>query len=304
MINSDIVFDLVEVIKLDVNLWSARKKLRPEDLILADGSKLPPDSLASLGSKKMIDSERIAVFDRLKKEAERLCLQSGVRFLGGYAIPKQSIPGILSEMERISQEFYQAKSLFLRSYENAVEEWINRLEFEDFRDAIRRAVEPVESIGAKLGFDYVVFRVSKPDDETTLNKRADTLSDTLFTEIAKEASDLINDSLLGKQLATRRALSPIKRIRAKLDGLSFLDRRVLPLIDMIDELLSSVTIAGPIQGHVFNRLFATALILSDPDKMKKHGDGLTGRAAGNQIKAQNGGCKSRPAWDCFSLQSG
>ncbi|WP_240191877.1 DUF3150 domain-containing protein, partial [Desulfoprunum benzoelyticum] len=39
---------------LEVNIWTARKKLSPEDF---DGAKLPPDDLASLGSKRVCDPE-------------------------------------------------------------------------------------------------------------------------------------------------------------------------------------------------------------------------------------------------------
>ena len=43
---------------LEVNIWTARKKLSPEDF---DGAKLPPDDLASLGSKRVCDPEDLNV---------------------------------------------------------------------------------------------------------------------------------------------------------------------------------------------------------------------------------------------------
>jgi len=65
------ILDRLLVVKLDATIWGGRKKLHKEDLILADGSILPPEDLASLGSKKIADPTELAVFNRLKKEAER-----------------------------------------------------------------------------------------------------------------------------------------------------------------------------------------------------------------------------------------
>jgi hypothetical protein len=49
MTNAEMILDQVDVVKLDINLWTSSKKLRAEDLVLADGSRLPPEDLASLG---------------------------------------------------------------------------------------------------------------------------------------------------------------------------------------------------------------------------------------------------------------
>jgi hypothetical protein len=105
--------DKLVICHIDCAIWSGRKKLRPEDLQLANGSQLPPKDVASLGSKKICDPEALAQFDRLKKEAQRLCEQVGVRFLGGYAIPDTRIDQLLPELDRIGQEFARVKQSFI-----------------------------------------------------------------------------------------------------------------------------------------------------------------------------------------------
>jgi hypothetical protein len=69
-------------------------------------------------------------------------------------------------------------------------------------------------------------------------------------------------------------LSPFKRIRDKLDGLAFLDHRVSPVVHTIDELLSRVPKTGALDGAYLQEVFAFALLLSDPDKIRRHGEGL------------------------------
>jgi len=276
------ILDRLLVVKLDATIWGGRKKLRKEDLILADGSVLPPEDLASLGSKKIADPGELAVFNRLKKEAERICLKVGTRFLGGFAVPEGAIGSIRCELDRIASSFETARGEFLSRYDEAVSDWVAR--HPAFAQAIRRAVDPVEVVAAGLRFDYVVFRVSQPEPAEgesspelaeSLNRKVESLSDNLFREVAQDANDLVEHSLLGRQSVTRKALSPFKRIRDKLDGLAFLDHRVNPVVQSIDALLSRVPKAGALDGAYLQEVFAFALLLSDPERIKRHGAGLT-----------------------------
>jgi hypothetical protein len=285
------VLDRLRVVKIDAHIWGGRKKLRKEDLILADGSVLPPEDLASLGSKKIADPQELAVFNRLKKEAERICLKVGTRFLGGIAVPEGSVASIQAELERITSSFEIARDDFLSRYDQTIEDWVAK--HPEFAPVIRRAVDPVDVVAAGLRFDYVIFRVSHPiadsdpgpeakgGEEThasslgdSLDRKVGSLSDTLFREIAQETNELLESSLLGRQSVTRKALSPFKRIRDKLDGLAFLDHRVHPVVETIDDLLARVPTTGPLEGAYLQEVFATALLLSDVQRIKRHGDGL------------------------------
>ena len=274
--NAEMILDQIDVVKLDINLWTSSKKLRPEDLVLVDGSKLPPDDLAYLGTKKTVDPSKLKEFNRIKKEAERICLQSGTRFLGGFANPRIEIPRITQELDTLSKTFYEARDQFISSYNEDIEDWIAR--HAEFGNAIRRAIEPVDSVSAKLRFDYVVFRVTKPDSavqaDKSLDRRTHSMSEQLFHEIAQEASQLIDRSFVGKDTVTGRSLNAFRRMRDKLDSLGFLDHRCMPVVDKIDAVLGALSINGPYNGVAFSSLFSLGLLLSDPDKIKRHGSGL------------------------------
>lgn len=266
-----IITGRLAAIKLNVNIWSGRKKLRPEDL--KGAIKLPPEKLASLGHKKVVDPERINVFHRLKKEAERVCLQTGTRFLGGFAIPDGKLPEAVKELDRIRAEFLHEKEKFLSEYGQAVDEWAER--YPDFQSIIRSAVDPVERVRSAIDFDYVVFRVEPhPRDQGTLEKTAGHLGHGVLAEVAKEAENLL-DSILGRDQVSRRVLNPLRRIRDKLDGFSFIDPSFGPIVDSIDRMLMELGKGkAPIQGRDLDRLLALVQILSDPDKARKHGKGL------------------------------
>ncbi len=85
---------------------------------------------------------------------------------------------------------------------------------------------------------------------------------------------MIEQSLIGKDQVTRNAVRPIRRMRDKLDGLGFLDYRVAPVVSTIDDLLSRIPGKGAIEGIILQEIFATAMLLADPDKTKRHGAGL------------------------------
>ena len=280
--NAEMILDQIDVVKLDINLWTSSKKLRPEDLVLADGSKLPPEDLAYLGTKKTVDPDKLKEFNRIKKEAERICLHSGTRFLGGFANRRDEIPRITQELDALSKTFYEARDQFLSTYNQDVEEWIAR--HADFGDAIRRAIESVDSVASKLRFDYVVFRVTVPQPDIaspeatpavdSLSRRTNSMSDQLFHEIAQDASQLIDRSFVGKDTVTGRSLNAFRRMRDKLDSLGFLDHRCMPVVDKIDAVLGALPKDGPYNGVAFNSLFTLGMLLSDPDKIKRHGSGL------------------------------
>jgi hypothetical protein len=281
---TDVVLDQINIIKLDISLWTSAKKLRPEDLVLADGSMLPPDELAHLGNKKTIDPDLLKDFNNLKKKAERACLKTGTRFLGGFANPKSQVSRIVQELKDIQIEFEDAKKCFLDRYETETQNWMNK--HPQFKDAIGSAIEPVDSVAGKLKFSFVVFRVELPShgddslsaaDESLTGQVAD-LSDQLFHEIAQDASVLLQQSFFGKQSITARCLNAFKRMRDKLNSLAFLDHRCMPVVDEIDNVLGNLPVGGPYTGREFDRLFTLVMLLSDASKIKQHGMGLLGQS--------------------------
>ena len=279
---AQIILDKVVLVKVEANIYGARKKLKKEDLVLADGSKLPPEDLASLGSKRLLDPDQLTVFNRLKKEAERICLRVGTRFLGGFIIPNEAAGTITEELDRIAVDFTKAKADFLAGYDSAVNDWL--VKHPEFAGIIEKAVDSVEFVSTRLSFDYLVLAVAMPEtlpekDIERLESKIGSLSEQMFHEIAMEANHLIEQSLLGKDQVTRSALRPIKRIRDKLDGLGFLDYRVAPVVTTIDDLLARIPDRGAIEGSLLQEILATAMLLADPDKTRRHGEGLlTGQA--------------------------
>lgn len=247
------ILNQIVVIMLNISLWSGRKKLRPEDLA-ANGvevDKLPPGTLASLGTKRIIAPEALNPFTALKKEAERICLAKGVRFLGGFAIPKGNVPGLVEELKEIKHRFQEAKDNLLSDYDKEVSKWIAENPPE-WASVIRAAIEPASTIDQALHFNFAPVVVGSPEgmgeENEGLDEETDGLLGQLFHEIRVQAKTAYEATFVGRREVTRKALRPIAAMRDKLQGLSFLDPEIAETIHGIDEVVTKLPKSGPITG--------------------------------------------------------
>ena len=265
------ITDRITLVMLDVRIWSGRKKLRPEDLHLS-GGELPPEDLVSLGSKRVCDPEPLKVFSRIKQAAERVCLRVGTRFLGGFAVPHEHAEALAEQLAVLKAQFDVKSADFLRDYDRDLEQWIASLP--EWEEPIRRAIEPANVVGGRLHFGFQLIAVSPAEHSGTLADEVQGLGNGIFAEVGQMACQL-ESSFEGKEKLHRRALSTFGRIREKLACLSFIDARIQPVVDAIDDWLGRLPKTGPITGGIFNEGMGLALLLSDPERMARHGAGQT-----------------------------
>lgn len=263
----------------EISLWGARKKLRTEDLKLTQSDALPPKDLASLGSKKIFNPKALAKFEALKKRAHVACGRIGIRFMGGYAVPESATDELAKELDKIGTEFDIAKADFIASYTGELESWIAK--HPGWEQWIRAATITVDEVKDRIRYGWTPAKISTPDEnnpDSRLNqkmtKEAGGLSGRLFKEIGEMAQKVLEDSLLGKTKVNRRVLSPIRKIRGKLNGLAFLDKRVGPLITAIDDTVGQMPGDAPIEGLALTALHGLILTLSDSERMKQYGQAI------------------------------
>lgn len=243
------VIDGLVVILLNISLWQGRKKLRTEDLeekgVLT--SSLPPEKLASLGSKRIVSPDAVNVFMAIKRRAERACLAVGTRFMGGYAIPEEKMPTLQAELESMAREFEIEKAKFIREYETTVSVWAD--ENPEWRDAILRSVDPVNYVGAQLQCGFTAMKVSHAKGaEKTLDVQASGLKGQLGREIAQAAKTAWEESFQGKLNVRKSALGKLDSINEKMAGLSFLDPSIGQLNNSVSAVLNQCKGKDLIEG--------------------------------------------------------
>ncbi|MGE4297897.1 MAG: DUF3150 domain-containing protein [Desulfovibrionaceae bacterium] len=259
-------------VRLDVAIWSARKKLAPSDF---GTTNLPPEKLASLGSKRICDPAELRIFGTLKGKAVTLLDRIGVRFLGGWAIPEQAVQRVQTGLQAIADDFQSAKEAFLYRYDDAVRGWIQ--DNPGWEEVIARSVVNVDQVRSRLGFGWQLFRVVPPrkdrkvEAQAGLAEEVSGLGARLFGEVARMAREVWHKSYAGKTEVTRKALSPIRTLHRKLSGLSFVEPRVAPVVELIEAALDGLPDTGKIEGGELVMLQGLVCLLGDPERLVEHG---------------------------------
>lgn len=270
-IQSDIrILDRLLALNLTVNLWSARRKMTAEDI---GGANLPPEDLASLGSKRIADPETLKIFGTLKARAVNYLDRHGVRFMCGWAIPEEQAGEIIQELVKIRDEFLAAKESFLADYDQSIQVWIEK--HQRWGDIIRGSTVGPDYVRARMAFRWQMFKVAplmEHEDrnavlESGLVDEVTNLGSTLFEEIAHDADDMWRRVYQGRAEVTHKALSPLKTLHRKLMGLSFVEPHVAPVADIIRLAINRMPAKGAITGAELLLLQGLICLLRDSDAL-------------------------------------
>ncbi len=266
--------DKMLALNLNVSLWSARKKITFEDVNHIPNNDLPPQDLATLGSKKIAPPESLRVFSTLKARAVTLLDKYGVRFMSGWGIPDNLATEVLAELATIRQEFEVQKTSFLNEYDTLVSDWINK--HPQWTDMLASAVDSSDYVRSRLQFEWQLYRVQSTFETTQsgvdlgLDEAVHGLGNTLFDDVVKTAQDTWRKVYEGKSSVTHKALSPLKTMHSKLVGLSFIEPHVLPVTQIINETLSRMPKRGNITGAELVTLQGLVCLLRDKDALISH----------------------------------
>ncbi|QCT95417.1 DUF3150 domain-containing protein (plasmid) [Stutzerimonas degradans] len=264
------ILDQILLVDLSgIHLWTARKKLKPEML----EGKIPPARLASLGSMRVIDPEKLKPFEKIKRRSIKVLEDYGIRFLGGYAIPQEKIQKVVDELEALKCQFYDLKMNFIPNYDRWVNEWVEQ-EWErvEWREAIMQSITPKHQVEAGLQFGYAACRVAPDGDKhlsATLGSQVRGLSDQLYAETAETAERLLENGLATRGHVTQTTLNTIRKMNVKLKGLMFLSTDVKALACHIDEMLALLPVSGVVNGTQYNNIVTLVSALSDEDSIRR-----------------------------------
>ncbi len=168
-------------------------------------------------------------------------------FLGGYLVPNNHAEAVLLEANRLTSEPRAAAEAFLADYDRHIDVWCTA--YPRWEPAIRKAIDPVEVVRAQLRFRVQALRIetSLAVAEDTLADELEAVAETIFSGVERMARHL-EQSFLGKDELSQRALGTFRRIIDKLDALSFADYRIDPVVRSLRAWLARLPATGPITG--------------------------------------------------------
>ena len=299
------VLDKLLAVNLSITLWSARRKMTPEDM---GGINLPPEDLASLGSKRIADPEKLKVFSSLKSRAFCFLDRHGVRFMSGWAIPEEKAGMVVQELMSIRDEFLTAKTAFLDEYDQSIQAWISK--HENWKLIIENSTASSEYVDSRMSFKWQIYKVEPlmqhADQnavlESGLADEVTNLGSTLFSEIAHAAEDMWRKVYQGKTEVTHRALSPLKTLLGKLHGLSFVEPHIAPVAESIEFVLNKMPKRGNIDGSDLVMLQGLVCMLKDSNALAEHAHNvLLGASGTDQIL--NSVLQTNSTFDEVSVES-
>jgi hypothetical protein len=267
----------VSLVQIRATKWSGTRQVPKNDPNLRVDDPPPDKVWRSWGSKAVFDQEELRVFDAIEKEADRSALSVGTRFLlpRQYVIHADQAPALELILQDCKRRHEAARNDLVSRYDQILESFVaSNRQWEAF---IRASAMQPEHVATKFRFDYLVIPIEGAA-VAVIEEQAPALAAGILGEIETMGKDLIR-ALTGRDAMTRRGLGPFKRIRDKLDALSFVDQRFQPIIDTIDAWVACIPRNGPIDGHLFSEAYGLALMLGDVERMAAHG---AGRIAGQK----------------------
>lgn len=271
------ILDNLLALNLDISLWSARKKLTMEDF---GNVELPPEELATLGSKRIAPPESLRVFGTLKARAFNFLDRHGVRFMSGWAIPEDKAAEIVAELRAVREEFHIAKTQFLAEYDKTIQDWIAK--HAEWGGIIAGAVDSPDYVRSRMDFKWQMYRVAPlmahEDDEAVLHsglaEEVENLGSTLFNEVSRAADEIWNRVYAGKTEVTHKALSPLRTLHNKLMGLSFVEPHIVPVADILRMAMQRVPKKGNITGDDLLTLQGVVCLLRDTKALLLHAESV------------------------------
>lgn len=269
--------DKLVLVNLDIDIWSGQAKLQASDLKRISVEDLPPESLASLGSKRLCNREHLKVFQKLKARAVRAVLERGRPFLGGYAYPVKFVKDLEVKLLTIEQEYLTAKNNFLGIYEDAVKAWMT--ENPEYAEAIERGALTRDEVAERLQFGFQLINVTPTESleaQKRLRKSVNGLGDQLVEEMAEKANEFFEKYLVGQQAVSTQTKRTLLNMRDKVAGMCFLNSRLQPMQQLLDTMIrgyASFQGQKRVEGEEFFRILAATLILGDREKLDRYTKG-------------------------------
>ena len=285
MSNSKKLRDQVVVVDLGFTIWSGQRKLDNADIRLGDGGELPPEKVANLGNKKIIDRTSLNPFHRIKTQARRYLDSIGMPFLGGWACPVAYYDDIKSRLDGFQAEFESSKRQFLSNYDAVVANWI--ADNPDYAQEIRAGVMDVRDVEERIDFSFETFKLqpAAEDEEGKIERKISRLGEDLLDEVAAAASKFA-DTLVGRTSIAASTAITLRGIRDKVEGMAFLNGNLAPVADLLTETIKGYQMHKDGRNIVAPFLYqvqAVALTLGSRERMEQFARGEI--SIGDEAKA-------------------
>ena len=253
--------DKCTFVHLKISAWSGQKALSSQDFHIGKDGEMPSAEATRLGVKYVINPEELKVFQRLRRKAERLCLEIGTKFLGAFAVLNDGLQNLEAQLEEVRQEYADEVLKLLQNYTQKTETWIGR----HFAPGQVQPV-PVEDVERAFRFNVITYQVAGD----ALPASSD-FADSLLSDVATEVRHLWSNSISGKaQISQRFINQPFEALHSKLRMLAFGDGRIKKVLAAMDELKQKLPTSGGLRTGSPEHLLLSNILLAlmSPERLE------------------------------------
>lgn len=249
-----------------------------------NGYTLPKECRATNGTKYFMDRSVLNKLQACRNRLVKFLESVSIRYLGGYAAPISKRSEVLEMIKVEKDEFEKIKQQeLLAHYDQWVDKWCSQ--FPDIASQLKASAPTLEKVRDRNQFAVNVFQVRPLEGDEAIEADKQ-MGETLFREVNRDARNLFNSSFRGKTECTKKAIFCIERIAKKLQGLSFLDARALPLYTEVFARLAKLPKHGPYKDADFTEVSNIVLRLAMEVDLN-YEKGIVDKAAADGINLVN-----------------
>ena len=249
---SQVSYTDVYIVNPVVRSIAGRHTITEADLGLPIGT-LPPEDVASIGSLITVDKEVLRPFNAIRSATKRLCESKGVRVGMGTAVPGPELQATMAALEKLKDEFYEAKRSFLADFLRHLDE---RAESHpQYASLIKARAPSFDYVDRRMHYDIDVYKLAVPNADPnstvlsrTLARQGNDIGSRLFEETAEFVKDAYERTMKDSGTVVRRNLAPFRdSLLPKLRSFQLLDSRCRPAADLLEQMLTQAE-------HVLNQI--------------------------------------------------
>lgn len=234
------------VINLDVSIWTGKARLRRGEV---DDSDMPPEEVATLGSKKLFDQNKLRSFRGIKSAAFAACNRYGVKFLSGWLVDNQYLPELTKKLAVYKDRWDEDLRAFCLSYKSDVEEWLEKNE--EWRNMLSSSIPRQSEIAKRFNFGWQTFRVTPAPTNANGDQTEEEMGELPTRAMEKMAKELAEAAPVTKNDVLKT--STLRRLAALCEALSF----AAPEMDKLAEVLNAL--ANAKRSDALDKIVLTAL---------------------------------------------
>lgn len=266
--------DAVVFVKLDIRSSNLSNKTDREDL--PKGKQMPPNELYSSGETHYANPKLKNPFLALKKRAERLCVESGFRIEGNFAIPFDKMRALNDELRKLQTKWYDEVQVLRGKLPQEYKDW--EASHPGWEDMLRRNRPDPDGLANRYRFEHRLWQIRPaPVDATSpLNSAGishGSLLEAILDDVAREARQILKDSFEGKSQVNGRVMSTIGVLGKKLKSFAGVDPLVRPVAAHIGNVLGQIgRSAKKLSVSDTMSLRGLLTLMTDPVKLRREGE--------------------------------